>query len=328
MRFLKFMLVLIALAGCVPRDGENSLQISVMTFNAWGAGANAGESVDQTVEAIRFVAADIVGLQEVRRESADCDAVICPPDGPSVVKEIAARLGYHYHEQQQENAALWANAILSKYPIERVIADDLGVVVIVGSRRIALINVHLSDFPYQPYQLLGIAYADAPFMQTEKQAIRAAKEARGDAVELVLSAVESLQEIDAVFVTGDFNEPSHRDWSERAAAAGRHPISVRFPSVGALEAVGFVDAYRSLHSDELEYPGYTWTPTSAADDPDDHHDRIDYVLVRGAGVKIESASVAGENASMADIVVSPWPSDHRAVVVTATIQSSEKSRSD
>ena len=35
--------------------------------------------------------------------------------------------------------------------------------------------------------------------------------------------------------------------------------------------------------------------------------------VRGAGVTVESAAVMGEKAPEADIVVTPWPSDHRAV---------------
>jgi exodeoxyribonuclease III len=138
---------------------------------------------------------------------------------------------------------------------------------------------------------------------------------------------ELLKEINAVrhegtpiFVTGDFNEPSNLDWTEAAAIAGKCPIAVRWPTTAAILDAGFVDAYRTKHGNPITSPGNTWTPTTAADDPNDHHDRIDFVLVGGAGAMIDAASVVGENAENADIVVAPYPSDHRAVVATFDVE--------
>jgi exodeoxyribonuclease-3 len=48
----------------------------------------------------------------------------------------------------------------------------------------------------------------------------------------------------------------------------------------------------------------------------DHHDRIDFVLARGDELEVESASIVGEKKPEADVVVRPWPSDHRAVAAT------------
>ena len=56
-----------------------------------------------------------------------------------------------------------------------------------------------------------------------------------------------------------------------------------------------------------------------------HHDRIDFVYFRGKGVEAKGASVVGENKANADIVVAPWPSDHRAVVATFTLPNPPKS---
>jgi len=50
-----------------------------------------------------------------------------------------------------------------------------------------------------------------------------------------------------------------------------------------------------------------------------HHDRIDFVYYKGKGVNVTDAKVIGENEENADIVVSPYPSDHRAVVATFTL---------
>ena len=88
---------------------------------------------------------------------------------------------------------------------------------------------------------------------------------------------------------------------------------------------GFADAWRTLYPDEMKKPGFTWTPIMTADDPKTHHDRIDFVYFRGEGVKVTGANIVGENKSNADIVVSPYPSDHRAVVATFTLPNRPKS---
>ena len=313
--------VLLIIAGCGPDDEERKpVRLTVMSFNAWGAGANEGKSIDETLAVIRRFKPDIVGLQEVRRESVPCTST-CPPDGPSAAGAIAEALGYHVYEQLAENEALWANAIVSRFPVTRSTPNDLGVVLDAGGMEVAIMNVHLADFPYQPYQALEIPYDDAPFLYSEEGLIDAAKRARGAALDLLMADLDSVGNVDAVFVTGDFNEPSHRDWTARAVAAGRHPIVVKYPSALRLEEAGFIDTYRHFFKDEIASPGYTWTPTTAADDPDDHHDRIDYVFGRGPDLKVESAVAVGEESDASDIGLSPWPSDHRAVVATVILRS-------
>ena len=121
-----------------------------------------------------------------------------------------------------------------------------------------------------------------------------------------------------VFVVGDLNEPSHLDWTEKAAHSGRHPIKVEYPTSLSLAKAGFADAWRTIYPDEMKKPGYTWTPTMKADDPKTHHDRIDFVYYKGKGVKVSDAKIVGEDEAHADIVISPYPSDHRAVVATFT----------
>jgi exodeoxyribonuclease III len=45
------------------------------------------------------------------------------------------------------------------------------------------------------------------------------------------------------------------------------------------------------------------------------HDRIDLVYVSKDNFAVREAGVVGEPSPMTDIVVEPWPSDHRAVVI-------------
>jgi endonuclease/exonuclease/phosphatase family metal-dependent hydrolase len=317
--FSRALLVFALLTGCSgDSGGDPPLRLTVMSFNTYGAGINDGKSIDETVAVIRAADPDIVALLEVRAESDPCTAV-CPATGPSRAPDIARSLGYFLYEQQQQNDALWANAILSRYPVVSSTANDLGVVLDVAGRRVAMFGIHLTDYPYQPYQLLGIAYDAAPFLDSEADAIAAAGAARSPGIELLLADLASVADVDAVFIAGDFNEPSHRDWTERAAAIGRHPLRVRFPTTLRLESIGFIDTYRAAFPDEIEKPGFTWTPGSTADDKNDHHDRIDYIFMRAAGAHVESAAVIGEQRPDADLVVAPWPSDHRAVVATVSV---------
>ena len=121
----------------------------------------------------------------------------------------------------------------------------------------------------------------------------------------------------AVVITGDFNEPSHLDWTEPVFRERRCPVAVQWPTSAAVTAAGFTDAYRETYPDPLKKPGYTWTPITAEDDPKDRHDRIDFVFVAG-GVRVKTTEIVGEHSENADVVVSPYPSDHRAVVVAVT----------
>ncbi|MDX1481802.1 MAG: endonuclease/exonuclease/phosphatase family protein [Woeseiaceae bacterium] len=293
-------------------------ELTFATFNVWGAGTNRGESIDATAAALRALGADVIALQEVRAEGRSCSPEDCAPGGESVAADLANALGYELFEQPATSDALWANAVLSRYPIAAPVADDLGVVIDVDGEAIAVINVHLPDYPYQPYQLTGIEYGDAPLLDSAAAAEAAAEAARGEWVDLALRrAGELAADTRLVVICGDFNEPSHLDWTERAAVEGRHPFAVAFPASRKLAEAGFVDGYRAARPDELRHPGFTWTPLATLDDPSEHHDRIDFIYLKGEDVRVRTAVVAGESTEAADIVVRPWPSDHRAVAVTA-----------
>lgn len=291
--------------------------LTVMSFNIWGGGGNEGKPVDETVFAIRTVNPDIIGIQETMLEGDACTADVCPPQGSSVAKEIADALGYYYVDQTASNDALWANAILSRYPIGELTPNSLGASITIDGRVVNAFNIHLDDSPYQPYQLLGIEYGDAPFLKTEAEAVAAAKATRGKALDLLEADMATVKgELTLVF--GDFNEPSDLDWTDAAAAKGTHPIKVAYPATQRIETWGFVDMFRAAFPDPVAKPGFTWTPTTAVDDPEDHHDRIDFTFGKADGLAVVSAGIVGEKMPEADVVVTPWPSDHRATFARLT----------
>jgi endonuclease/exonuclease/phosphatase family metal-dependent hydrolase len=312
----------IGAAGLLAACGsDDETELTAMSFNIWGGGANEDKPVDQTVAAIEAADADIVGVQETRTEGDLCTAEYCPAGGPSVAQEIADELGFEVYEQKvtEANRPLqWANAIISRYPIEGATPNDSGVEIDVDGESVYAFNIHLDDSPYQPYQLLDIKYGKAPFIDTEEEAIRFAEQTRGPAIEMLREDMTEADDADASFVFGDFNEPSGRDWTAEAVEAGNQPIEVEWPTTKAIEDEGFVDAYREANPDPVEKPAFTWTPTSEPTVKWDHHDRIDFVFARADDLTVEDSSIVGESEANAEIVVDPWPSDHRAVVATVS----------
>lgn len=309
--------LLLTLACSTASLAETKLR--VMTFNAWGAGTNAGLGIEQTVAVIRAANPDIIGMQEIRPESEHCDAEVCPAGPASVAPQLAAALGYELLEQLQDNELLWANAILSRYPIRAATPGGLGARIDVNGRDVLLFNIHTTDFPYGPYQLLSIPYGTAPYVDTAEAAIAAARQARDGGLMLLQADLQAAGTADATFITGDFNEPSFRDWNQAVAEAGVHPLEVAWPFTRAIEQLGFVDVFRVKHPDPLIKPGFTWSPTITAEtDQDpimDHRDRIDFIFARTHHLQVDSAQIVGESGPWSDIRVEPWPSDHRAVVV-------------
>jgi exodeoxyribonuclease III len=266
-----------------PQAPLSNKTLRVLTFNVQ---VDGHDHLDEIAALIRRVDADVVFAQECHAE----------PCGAPLGRKLG--LG---HVQQGDDTATY-----SRWPL-----DASGHVMAPGGARIRLSNLHFYYKPYQPYQLLKIPYEDSRFISTEQEAIAEAHAARGDEV---AAAIAALAGETMVIAGGDFNEPSHLDWTAAAAAAGRQPIKVEWPATKAFADAGFADAYRAVYPDPLTRPGFTWTPTTRSDDPADHHDRIDFLLVRG--LRPLAAQIVGENEANADIVVSPYPSDHRGVVAT------------
>lgn len=307
---LSVPLLAIALACLSPRAAraEDAPDVvRVLSFNLWNGGDSGKQPLDRTIEVIQQSRADVVGLQET--------GGLAPKDEPRPDRgaEIAARLGWHYLDQGGRTG------VLSRFEIVGSTPKKWGAKLTLPSGRfLYAFNAHLAHSPYQPYQLLDIPYGDAPFIKTEAEAVRFARESRGEQVAAMLAEVKAVAaEGFPMTITGDFNEPSHRDWTEAAAKAGLCPLKVEWPSTRAVEDAGFFDALRIVHPDPVKSRAFTWTTLTRPDDPKDHHDRIDFVFLGGVedpGSAVKSAQIVGEAPESADIVVSPYPSDHRAVV--------------
>ncbi len=274
-------------------------QFCLMSFNILYGGTHLGQPLEQTAAVIRLAQANIV--------------VVCEQWGNA--EPLADLLGFTCHIVVAP--PYWQSvAVLSRYPILDTFAN--GVRLELESRQSACVcGVHLTSTPYQPYQVRDKAYT------SNEEILDEARKAREQELVVVLSEIQPLMEAgERVLLCGDFNEPSHLDWTQASAREGRHfGLEMSWPNSKRVTESGMEDAYRAVFPDVCRYPGYTWTSVPGlgvgGSERAEHevHDRIDFVYHAGPGLDPISASIIGENNRNADLVVSPFPSDHRAVAV-------------
>ncbi len=268
-------------------------QLKVMSFNVWTVeGTQAGR--DHIVNIVNTSGADVVGFQEL--------------SDPAL---IANALGWHLHTQSSSSTN-----IISRYPILESSPAKWGAKLQLPSGKTAWVfNTHLPAYPYQPYDL-----RDNTLAKNETAVINSANSARGSQVTALLNditAANALTSADMVFLTGDFNEPSHLDWTQAVAdsTARSYDLKVQWPASSRIAAIGLTDSLRQLSPDPVSDKSYSWTPRPAADEV---HDRIDIVYYAGTGLTPGSVANIGpaDGSADTDIVYANYPSDHRAVVAT------------
>jgi len=292
------------LGGASPAPAADpSMTLKVMSFNIFYGGdelnlqtrqfckdpAGCPETLDQVAVAIRASGADVVGLEEATMNT-------CP---------LAQKLGWHCSPRTQ---------IISRYPIvDPPGANGLYVFVEpLPGRVVAVSDVHLPSDPYGPYEIRDGATLD--------QVLRLENDLRVPDIQDELRALPPLAARGIpVFLTGDFNTPSHLDWTQAVADTRADvPFPVQWPVSKALTNVGFRDSFRVVHPDPVAKPGFTWTPGSPEGEKVEVHDRIDWVLSMGASAT--DSKVVGEGGNPnTDIAVDPWPSDHRGIVSTFSV---------
>jgi endonuclease/exonuclease/phosphatase family metal-dependent hydrolase len=294
----------VLLAALVPAPSATAAPstLKVMTLNIFYGGdewnldtwqwcprpAGCPETMLEVVRTIRAADPDVVGLQE----------------GTANECRIADMLGWYCLPRLQ---------LISRFPLIDPPGGN-GVYAFVElspGRVVALSNVHLPSDPYGPYWVRDGVPRD--------EVLELERTLRLPAIRRQLRV---LPEVAArgipVFLTGDFNSPSHLDWTSAVDAVReevRYPVT--WPVSKALADVGFRDSYREVHSDPVDVPGFTWAqPGTLETVPNDVWDRIDWVLVQGDATTVASRLVGEVGGPDVDVEVDPYPTDHRGVVST------------
>lgn len=287
-------LFLAILTGCekpviIPEPVEEFNELKVMTYNVLYTVDNS-----ITLKVLRETAPDVIGFQEISVDK---------------LSDLASKLQYYHHHfpKTSANMSNQDTGILSRFPIVRLLTD--GVVVQVNKNlQVAVFTVHLSPYPYEPYD-----FRDG-VITTPEQAIASASLTRLPEIEPVIDQIEAMQaEGIPVFVTGDFNEPSHFDWNATTAANNLHfEKIVSWPVSNAIVNSGLVDAYRLAFSNAANFPGNTWTPVRT---PNEVYDRIDIIYhSENEAYSLTDIRLVGGLSDGSGISVEGYASDHFGVL--------------
>lgn len=292
-----------------PTARAAPVTVKVMTLNVFYGGdewnlatgqwcpnpAGCPETMGHVVSTIRAADADIVGLQE----------------GTANECVIADRLGWHCEPRLQ---------LISRYPLLDPPGADgaYALAEVTPGRFVAISNVHLPSDPYGPYWVRD-GEPRAAVLDLERTT-------RLPAIQRELDVLPELADAGMpVFLTGDFNSPSHLDWTPAVDAVReevRYPVV--WPVSAALAAAGFRDSYREVHPNPVAVPGFTWTPPGTLESvPDEVHDRIDWVLVQGPAETLATKLVGEAGGPDVDIERDPYPTDHRGVVSTFRVDAAD-----
>lgn len=293
------------LAGCAvgpgtspatgARANEGRPKLRLLCMNVWVGGrrglATPEESIQRTLDVLRAADVDVIALQE--------------HDG--LAEFYAAELGMVATVQDR------STAVLSRWPVLGTSPTKWGVQLDTPHfGPLWVFNAHLPAAPYQPYQLSGIEYHGGRFVTSAADAITEARLARGEpALRLLRELSAALASGEPLLLAGDFNEPSHLDWTAACVDADLREHAVEWPTSRLFTEAGLIDTFRTLHADPVRRPGFTWTPRP---DERDVMDRIDLVYASPHLIPIR-AEVLGETGPTTDLALDPWPSDHRALRV-------------
>lgn len=322
-------------------------RLRVMAFNIMEAGNNAahvgfpnatfgGSRHKAIAQVIRECAADIVGINECGNPA-------------TVLKE----LGTNWHAVAA-GKSVYTAGIVSRLPMETLAVEDWLVAVRVtlpGGPKIVVVDSHWTPPRKEGATLVqerlraGTVPADPAKLETEVLAACDASAGRRGYHHTLDVLRPYLHANDNVILTGDFNEPSHLDWTDRAAKTGMdrwvknptgRPLRFKMGWKGSklLADAGLRDAYRMVFPDEVAKPGNTWTPPYPPGTPgrrpydDQVLERIDMIYFSGPALKVLDAGVVGEGRQTSEYVHDgPWPSDHRAVVATFAVASNTRKAS-
>lgn len=333
--FFKALCLGTLIGSCAP-----SRDVSMLQFNIWQEGTVIPQGYDAIVQEITRLKPDFVMLSEVRNYHGTrfCDRIV----------HSLREQGLTYYSFYSDDSGL-----LSRYPITDSatvfpLKNDHGSIyklrTTLHGHPCAVYTAHLDYLNDTYYEVRGYdgnswSKMEAPLTDTIEIHRRNARSMRDEAINnFIQDARQEIQNGSLVFLGGDFNEPSHRDWTEATRdSADHHGVVISWPATTTLEQNGFRDAYRTLYPNPVTHPGYTYPsdnkdlpPSKITWAPDaDERDRIDYVFYYPRKeLKIKEAAILGPDACIRKGVrykertkdkfllpISTWPSDHKGVWV-------------
>ncbi|MEU9889770.1 endonuclease/exonuclease/phosphatase family protein [Sphaerisporangium sp. NPDC051011] len=276
-------------------------QLKALSWNLWHGGTRVTNSLEKQLKFLLERDIDVVGIQE---------------NQGTVVQTLADSLGWSYFQNSDV-------AVISRYPITgttpTVAGSALAAKIDLGSRSLRLWSAHLGYTPYGPYDA---CFGRMTVQQLLNRESTSGRTGQINDIVTAMSADLSASATTPVLLTGDFNAPSHLDWTSANSRCGYG--AVPWPTSTAPVNAGLTDSYRQAHPNPATHPGTTWSPVtktftggygydSHTGEPEPQ-DRIDFVYYRGPLSVLSSEAVWEGTPSESNPSANLWTSDHAAVL--------------
>lgn len=334
------LLSLMAMSGF----GKGKKEFTVLQWNIWQEGTVVEGGYDAIVNEIVRLKPDFVTFSEVRNyhNTRFCDRIT----------QSLAQHGLTYYSHYSDDSGLMSRYPITEFTTVSPLKDDHGsvyrAVTSIHGKEVALYTAHLDyldDAYYNVRGYDGSTWKKIPVPESIAEVLtRNDRSQRDDEIRAFIRAAQ--KDVEAgrmVFLGGDFNEPSHLDWTRETKDLYDHNgMIVPWTVPLLLDNAGFMDAYRVRYPNVLDYPGFTFP----SDNPDvniknltwapdaDERDRIDFVFYHPfEGLKVKDAVIFGPTKSIVksqrveetgkDRFIKPlgvWPTDHKGVLVTFTLK--------
>lgn len=300
--FYSATLLLMALTGqAEPQEDKDTIKVAILSYNVWIRWEKTQNGFDKGIASIIKSRADIVALQESSAEHA---------------RKTAEALGWHCMPVDNRDCQ-----IISRYPVVKSLTAGHAVGARIQLRQqplreIVVYSCHTDYRSYSPYSAEKHGTVEA-VLTAEHNSKRTPQM---KAVLKEMQADLAASDRTPLFMAGDFNAPSHLDWTDATRDLHYGVGAVLFPWSLLVEEAGFTDSFRSANPDPVQVPGITWSTIHKKGEP---QDRIDFIFHKGAGLKLISSQTfttevehtTGRWGDTLDMVKkNTWPSDHAAVL--------------
>ena len=334
MKLIGIVFLVLCLWGC-----KQEKELRLLQLNIWQEGVMVKNGYEALADELARADADFVMLSEVRNYKGTrfCDRIVAS------LKE-RGKTYYSFYS--------YDSGLLSKYPIvdSAVIFPENGdhgsiykLTADWEGKRVCVYTAHLDYRNCAYYRVRG--YDGSTWDKMEPDTVVASLLAdnvasqRDDAIRLFIAdAAKETAQGHLVFIGGDFNEPSHLDWTEATKDSADHRgVVIPWTVSTLLTEAGYKDAYREMYPDPVKNPGYTypadskdtevsrltWTPDA------DERERIDFIYYYPQkGLSLLQVNIFGPRGSIRnsmrmqenteDTFIEPlgvWPTDHKGVLV-------------
>lgn len=337
-QILSFLLICSSFFSCSKNNASQELK--VLQFNIWQEGTVVPGGYEAIISQIIQSDADFVTLSEVRNynNTRFCDRII----------ESLKDSGYTYYSFYSYDSGL-----ISRYPIidSTVVfppQNDEGsayrALIDMNGQEVALYTCHL-DYRhctyYDIYGYSGVTWEKRePLLDLDSILTDNRLSKRDDAMAAIIKmAEEDRAKNRLVFIGGDYNEPSHLDWTEETKDLYSHQgLVIPWTVSSMLEKANYIDAYRELYPSAVTHPGFTFPSANSYVDlsqllwaeESDERERVDFIhYTPNSQLKLQEVIIWGPQESIhtSQIVIEKsldtfrkapgiWPTDHKGVLAT------------